>query len=66
MLTEFEKRLLKEFKDNNSNEIYSILNDSMPPFLKELQRDVLLNTEHYDFSGIAAIPSPKLRRIIKA
>jgi hypothetical protein len=65
-LTDFEKRLLKEFHENHSNEIYDRLNDFMSPFLKELKRDVLSNAEVYDLTSLAAIPSPKLRRTIKA
>lgn len=57
---------MKEFHENHSNEIYGCLNDFMSPFLKELKRDVLSNADMFDLASIAAIPSPKLRRNIKA
>lgn len=54
-----------DFISNHFNLIVNCLEDIFPPFLRELKREVAANPAEFDFSSIAAIPSPRLRRELK-
>jgi hypothetical protein len=42
------------------------LNNFIPPFLKRLNTEVMNYPGMYDFNSLAAIPSPRMRRILKS
>lgn len=54
-----------DFISNHFNLVVNSLEDIFPPFLRELKREVASNPVDFDFSSIAAIPSPRLRRELK-
>lgn len=51
-----------DFISNHFNLIVNTLEKTFPPFLRELKREVRSSPIDFDFSTIAAIPSPRLRR----
>lgn len=51
-----------EFISNHFRFAVNSLEESLPPFLKGLKKEVQSSPDNFDLRSIAAIPSPRLRR----